>query len=83
MHARSCSRAAIPCRVLAAPSSLNEISIFKIAGDSTVFHVDPPTEVSADGQRAFAVTLALIVCHSSSSWPIDVLTARIREMIED
>jgi hypothetical protein len=47
------------------------------------FHGDPPTEVSADGQRAFAVTLALIVCHSSSSWPIDVLTARIREMIED
>jgi hypothetical protein len=56
---------------------------FKVAGSSTVFHVDPPTKVSADCQRAFAVTLAPIVCHSSSSWPIDVLTARIREMIED
>jgi hypothetical protein len=48
---------------------------FKAAGSSTVFHVDPPTEVSADGQ--------LIVCHSSSSWPIDVLTAGSGEMIDD
>jgi hypothetical protein len=82
MHSRSCSRAALPC-----PSSplrrFKETSIFKVAGGSTVFHVDPPTEVSADCQRAFAVTLALIVCHSSSSWPIDVLGARIREMIEN
>jgi hypothetical protein len=83
MHSRSGSRAALLCRVLAAPSSLKETSIFKVAGGSTVFHPDPPTEVAADCQRAFAVTLALIVCDRSWSWPIDVPTARIREMIED
>jgi hypothetical protein len=33
---------------------------FKVAGGSTVFHVDPPTEVSADCQRAFAVTQARV-----------------------
>jgi hypothetical protein len=47
-------------------ASLEEASRqLQVAGGSTVFHVDPPTEVSADCQRAFAVTLAQIVCHSS------------------